>query len=146
MPASLRRLLEDGAKVTISNKIGNDGSIVSVRAVANEKPGLVPILARLSEADQSIQRAFYCDPAVHYVSKIPREGGFCGYRNIQMTVSYIREARAKGYKSFDGRTPSIFQIQEQIERAWDMGFNSHGRIETGGIVGTRKYIGTPEVG
>ena len=32
-----------------------------------------------------------------------------------------------------------------IERAWDMGFNVNGRIETGGICGTRKYIGTPEV-
>ena len=32
-----------------------------------------------------------------------------------------------------------------IEQAWDMGFNSSGRIETGGIKGTRKYIGTPEV-
>ncbi|KAF5864975.1 hypothetical protein ETB97_005862 [Aspergillus alliaceus] len=35
-------------------------------------------------------------------------------------------------------------LQDMIENAWDMGFNSIGRIETGGIRGTRKYIGTPE--
>ncbi len=32
-----------------------------------------------------------------------------------------------------------------IESAWDKGINDTGRIETGGIRGTRKYIGTPEV-
>lgn len=32
-----------------------------------------------------------------------------------------------------------------IEDAWDAGINLEGRIETGGIRGTRKYIGTPEV-
>ncbi|EEP79190.1 predicted protein [Uncinocarpus reesii 1704] len=31
-----------------------------------------------------------------------------------------------------------------IERAWDLGINSNGRAETGGIRGTRKYIGTSE--
>ena len=31
-----------------------------------------------------------------------------------------------------------------VEKAWDKGINSRGRAETGGIRGTRKYIGTPE--
>ena len=31
-----------------------------------------------------------------------------------------------------------------IESAWDKGINDTGRVETGGIRGTRKYIGTPE--
>lgn len=31
-----------------------------------------------------------------------------------------------------------------IEDAWDQGFNESGRVQTGGIRGTRKHIGTPE--
>ncbi|RYC63678.1 hypothetical protein CHU98_g2511 [Xylaria longipes] len=71
-------------------------------------------------------------------------GGFCGYRNIQMLSSYIVGARAEGTEQLGNRIPSIFRIQEYIENAWDMGINVAGRIETGGIRGTRKYIGTPE--
>jgi len=51
----------------------------------------------------------------------------------------------KGHETFGGKLPSIFQIQDYIEGAWDHGINVQGRIETGGIRGTRKYIGTPEV-
>lgn len=72
------------------------------------------------------------------------KGGFCGYRNIQMLVSQIVRAQATGHERFSNTFPSIFQIQDLIEHAWDMGYNAQGRIETGGIKGTRKYIGTPE--
>ncbi|RWA11147.1 hypothetical protein EKO27_g3963 [Xylaria grammica] len=72
------------------------------------------------------------------------EGGFCGYRNIQMLSSYIVGAHAEGTDALSGRIPSIFRIQDYIENAWDMGINANGRIETGGVKGTRKYIGTPE--
>jgi hypothetical protein len=72
-------------------------------------------------------------------------GGFCGYRNIQMMVSYINGAKSQGFDHFDGKLPTIFQIQEFIEHAWDHEINAHGRLETGGIRGTRKYIGTSEV-
>lgn len=41
--------------------------------------------------------------------------------------------------------PTIFEIQDWIEEAWDFGINAAGRVETGGIKGTRKYIGTPDV-
>ena len=72
-------------------------------------------------------------------------GGFCGYRNIQMLCSYIISVKFQGYQNINRRIPSIFQIQDYIESAWDAGINTQGRIETGGIKGTRKYIGTPEV-
>ncbi|KAJ1705426.1 hypothetical protein COH20_012385 [Aspergillus flavus] len=61
-----------------------------------------------------------------------------------MLISYIKECRIPGHECFSETSPTILQIQEMIESAWDMGFNSIGRIETGGIRGTRKYIGTPE--
>lgn len=144
MPSWLRRMLEDGAKVTITNRIGPDGSLVRVETIANETPHLVPVLARLSHLDGTVERAFYCSAEVLHVCKMHREGGFCGYRNIQMLVSYIQEADAYGAPHFPGRLPSILKLQELIEAAWDKGFNATGRIETGGIRYTRKYIGTPE--
>jgi zinc finger-containing ubiquitin peptidase 1 len=72
-------------------------------------------------------------------------GGFCGYRNIQMLFSYIVGVGFQGSEQVKHKVPSIFQIQDLIEEAWDMGINAQGRVETGGIKGTRKYIGTPEV-
>ena len=62
-----------------------------------------------------------------------------------MMISYIQAAQSEGHNFFRGRIPSILQLQDMIEHAWDMGFNLTGRVETGGIRGTRKYIGTPEV-
>lgn len=62
-----------------------------------------------------------------------------------MMSSYIVRSRSLGHHLFNDRVPTIFDIQEYIENAWDQGINSQGRIETGGIRGTRKYIGTPDV-
>ncbi|KAK2765902.1 hypothetical protein FQN54_007417 [Arachnomyces sp. PD_36] len=144
MPTWLRNLLEDGTKVTTSNQIGPDGKLVKVETVANETSHLIPILAGLCEKDSSVEKAFLCSPEVRHIFKLPKEGGFCGYRNIQMMVSYIQDSRADGHQRFPGRVPSIMKLQDMIEEAWDLGFNSTGRVETGGIRGTRKYIGTPE--
>lgn len=144
MPGWLRRMLEEGAKVTVTNRIGVDGTLVRVESIANETEDLVPVLARLSQLDRTVERAFYCSPEVRHVCKMPKEGGFCGYRNIQMLVSYIQDAEATGAEHFPGRLPSILKLQDMIENAWDMGFNASGRVETGGIRFTRKYIGTPE--
>jgi zinc finger-containing ubiquitin peptidase 1 len=145
MPPWLVKLLQDGAKVTVSNTIGPDGSLVRCETVSNETPNLVPILARLSEIDSTILRAFYCDSRVTHVAKLPKEGGFCGYRNIQMQVSYIRDAQAPGDHQFQSkRLPSILRLQDMIEDAWDRGYNTAARHETGGIRMTRKYIGTAE--
>ncbi|KAE8411467.1 DUF1671-domain-containing protein [Aspergillus pseudocaelatus] len=144
MPLWLRKLLEKGVKITESNTIAPDGTLRRHRSIENETTDVVPVLVRLCEQDRSVQRAFFCSPKVHQISKMSKEGGFCGYRNIQMLISYIKECRLPGHECFPEVVPTILQIQEMIENAWDMGFNSIGRIETGGIRGTRKYIGTPE--
>ncbi|KAF4412239.1 Ubiquitin carboxyl-terminal hydrolase ZUFSP [Colletotrichum fructicola Nara gc5] len=106
--------------------------------------GVINVLEQLLRQSRSTEYAYLCHPAVQHVSKLKKEGGFCGYRNIQMMVSYINGANAYGRDQFRGRLPTIFEIQEYIENAWDMGINAQGRVETGGIKGTRKYIGTPE--
>ncbi|KAM0223665.1 hypothetical protein ACHAQD_003305 [Fusarium lateritium] len=122
--------------------------------VAND--GVLPVLGQLLEQNATTQYAYLCHPAVHHISKLRREvlqdmghltntGGFCGYRNIQMLTSNIIAAKTPGSHHFGPAPPSIFQIQDLIENAWDMGINAQGRAETGGVKGTRKYIGTPEV-
>ncbi|OJJ41297.1 hypothetical protein ASPWEDRAFT_34819 [Aspergillus wentii DTO 134E9] len=144
MPSWLRRMLEKGAKTTQSNRITSDGMLSRHETVENETTGIIPVLAQLCEQDKSIQRAFFCSPKVSHIFKMPREGGFCGYRNIQMLVSYIQGSQSTGHEQFSGKLPTILELQDMIEKAWDMGFNSVGRVETGGIRGTRKFIGTPE--
>ncbi|MCJ1309982.1 hypothetical protein MMC25_003643 [Agyrium rufum] len=144
MPTTLRKQLEQGAKVTVSNQLSPSGKIIRVEKVANETAGILPVLAQLCGQDSHVSKVFLCHPKVTHVVKMAREGGFCGYRNIQMMVSYIQGAKSEGWEHFVGPIPSIFRLQDLIEEAWDKGFNSTGRIETGGIKGTRKYIGTPE--
>lgn len=145
MPAWLFKQLDRGAKVSLNNAIGPGGKIVQVERVANETPAIIPVLAQLCAQDHSLSKVFLCHPSVKHVFKTPREGGFCGYRNIQMLLSFVQDTKFPGYHHFPEHTPSIPLLQDMIEAAWDQGFNSSGRVETGGIRGTRKYIGTPEV-
>lgn len=145
MPSWLLKMLEKGPNITQSNKISSDGTLSKHVTVENEASHVIPVLAKLCEQDASVQRAFLCSPEVCHIFKMPREGGFCGYRNIQMLISYIKKTKTPGHEHFQRGLPTILELQDMIENAWDMGFNSVGRIETGGVRGTRKYIGTPEV-
>ncbi|KAH7390462.1 peptidase family C78-domain-containing protein [Pyrenochaeta sp. MPI-SDFR-AT-0127] len=144
MPQWLHDQLDAGPKITSINRIGRDGRLLKQEQVQNETPGLIPILAQLSALDRSVKDAYFCHPSTLHIGKTPREGGFCGYRNIQMLLSYIQGSKAQGYEEFPGRTPGILHLQDLIERAWDKGINEIGRVQTGGIRNTRKYIGTPE--
>ncbi|KAJ2900191.1 peptidase family C78 [Zalerion maritima] len=109
-----------------------------------ENSGMIPVIEQLLEQSQYLSTAYLCHLRVKHISKLRREGGFCGYRNIQMLISYIISARSQGREHFKNGIPSVFELQEQIENAWDKGINSYGRVETGGVRGTRKFIGTPE--
>ncbi|KAE8348366.1 DUF1671-domain-containing protein [Aspergillus coremiiformis] len=145
MPSWLRKILEKSAKITESNTIVPERASPRHHLVENQTTDVIPVLVRLCEQDKTVHRAFFCSPKVYQVSRLPKESGFCGYRNIQMLISYMKECRVPGHELFpESRLPTIFQLQDMIENAWDMGVNSIGRIETGGIRGTRKYIGTPE--
>ena len=145
MPSRLRRLLDNRAVLVSRTSIAPDGRLLRYKTADNEVANVIPMVSRLLQRDKSVKRAFICSSDVSQIFKTPGEGGFCGYRNIQMLISYIRGSKTTGHEHFLRRIPTIFQLQDLIERAWDMGFNSSGRAETGGISGTRKYIGTPEV-
>ncbi|KAJ5466751.1 hypothetical protein N7539_009480 [Penicillium diatomitis] len=144
MPSWLKHMLEKGGRTSKQTHITSDGKLARQTTVENETDKLIPIIAKLCEQDATCQRAFLCNTKVRHICKLSREGGFCGYRNIQMLVSYITKTQAYGHSHFPHGIPSILDLQDMIEQAWDMGFNSTGRTETGGIKGTRKFIGTPE--
>ncbi|KAL8734403.1 MAG: hypothetical protein Q9166_001601, partial [cf. Caloplaca sp. 2 TL-2023] len=146
MPTWLHRQLERGARVSLVNQISQGGQLVRLEVVANETRGVLPVLAQLCAQDKMLAKVYLCHSGVQHVFKMAKEGGFCGYRNIQMLnkVSFIQAARSQGHEYFPGRLPSVLDLQELIESAWDRGINTRGRVETGGILDTRKYIGTPE--
>lgn len=134
MPDWLYRLLED----------------VEKQHLEDAPSGISDILYKLLEQDRDVETAYLCHSAVRYVGKIKvgskDEGGnFCCYHNIQMMISYVNAAGVEGLESLAGSVPTIWEIQGTIEKAWDQGFNESGRVQTGGIKGTRKHIGTPEV-
>lgn len=111
-------------------------AIAAAETSNNTLSGVIPVLARLLDQDATIERAYLCKDFVDHIFKAQGEGDhFCGYRNIQMLL------RAHD----NGRRDSILKVQAMIETAWDMGINASGRTETGGIVDTRKHIGTAEV-
>ncbi len=89
MPNWLRKQLEQGAKVTIFNRLNPDGRLVRVEQIANETRGILPVLSQLCEQDRTLSRVYLCHPDVQHVVKMAKEGGFCGYRNIQMMVSFF---------------------------------------------------------
>ena len=106
-------------------------ALINAEVSQNKSTGVLPVLASLLKQDRRVETSYLCDDETTQVYKLPGEGNhFCGYRNIQMM---LREQH------------SIPELQDIIERAWDKGCNSHGRIETGGIRDTRKHIGTSEV-
>lgn len=144
MPEWLVKLLESDGERKLMNRVTSGGKLTKVTASANWASGILAVVAQLLEQDPKTEYAYLCQPDVLHISKLKREGGFCGYRNIQMLVSNMAPLKVKGYDKFEGKVPTIFQIQDYIENAWDSGYNSSGREETGGIKGTRKYIGTPD--
>ncbi|EXV05111.1 peptidase C78 family protein [Metarhizium robertsii] len=105
---------EDEMPSWLARKLAKGGQICT--------DGVIPVLAKVVGKSHSISYAYFCHPCVQHVSKLSREG----------------------HEHFQDGLPSVFQIQDLIESAWDLGHNSNGRLETGGIIGTRKYIGTPE--
>lgn len=146
MPESVLKKLREGESTRRINRIGRDGRIFTERVVENEVTELIPTIARLSVTSSlGPSNVYVCHPSVHHVHKGTSPGYFCGYRNIQMLVSYIIGTKAKGHERFEKGLPGILQIQDLIEEAWDREPYSLGRQETGGIRNTRKWIGTPEV-
>ncbi|KAI7319329.1 hypothetical protein KC315_g9777 [Hortaea werneckii] len=144
MPSSVRRhLIHDALPRTI-NTISKSGRLHQDLSIENETPDVIPILADLCATDPSTDVAYFCSPAVKHVRKIYCEGNFCGYWSMQMVLSYLQATGTLASDVPRTTLPNVPEMQETIEQAWSNGIASHGRIETGGVKGTRKWIGTSE--
>lgn len=141
------------------------GQLYRVNTLSNELRNIMPSIAYLlhclsantADPSPSFHTVTLCHPCIRHVFKTPSEGGFCGYRNAQTLCSFIAGTnwRAAGEQVLtrEGKwrakdtdmLPNVPELQQMIEAAWDLGINSHCRDETGGLVGRRVYIGSPEV-
>ncbi|KAK0813749.1 hypothetical protein LTR02_001405 [Friedmanniomyces endolithicus] len=141
MPDNVRRHLLNDALPHQINRLDGNGKLAPETVVDNETSGIIPMLARLCTEDEDVDTTYLCHPSVKHVNKLRCDGNFCGYWNVQMMLSYLQ---ASGALPGMRQTPNILQIQDTIEQAWSNDILPHGRQETGGIRGTRKWIGTSE--
>ncbi|RYP11757.1 hypothetical protein DL765_007599 [Monosporascus sp. GIB2] len=81
------------------------------RYVSSE--GIIPVIEQLLQQSPTTCYAYLCHPCVQHISKLRREVG----------------ADTPGAAQFRRKIPSIFRIQDYIEKAWDMGINAHGSCE-----------------
>jgi hypothetical protein len=145
MPYWLHKRLKEGPKIHRSKKISRSGRLTIHEAVEGETTGVMPVLKKLIGYDPKVHMAYLCHPSVAQIGKFYWEGGFCGYRNMQMQVSYLQNAKHPAGAYFPGRVPGVLDLQDMMENAWDNGVNSFSRLEVGRLKGTRKWIGTLEV-
>ena len=109
---------------------------------ANRLQDIIPILSLLVASDPDVESARLCTESTDHIFHLSGEGQhFCAYRNMQMLLS----SRYRHTDKHISDVPNVLDLQRQIEHAWDAGINTHGRIETGGIAGTRKHVGPSEV-
>ncbi|KAK5706709.1 hypothetical protein LTR97_001699 [Elasticomyces elasticus] len=141
MPEHVRRRLQNDAQPHQVNKLDRSGKLRAETTVDNETAGLIPHLAALCAKDEDVLVTYLCHPSTKHINKLRCDGNFCGYWNIQMVLSFLQTTGALPNVQ---QMPNILQLQDTIEQAWSNGILSHGRRETGGIRGTRKWIGTSE--
>lgn len=144
MPRDLYDKLKAGPRIIRQQTIGSDGRLKTTEHLEGYTPGLISKLAELSAADPSVEEAWFCHPSVQHIHNLKGQGGFCGYRNVQMQMSYIQLANVKAAGVLPKHAPTVIEMQDWIERAWDEGINDIGRAEVGVLKGTRKWIGTSE--
>jgi zinc finger-containing ubiquitin peptidase 1 len=146
MPDHVRKALLKDAEPY--RRIHSDGSRSREFYADNETRGVIPILADICNIDPMTKATYLCHPSTRHIVKIRCDGNFCGYWNIQMMLTYLNShhptLRPPSRDSRERPIPNILEIQDDIERAWDSDICAYGRVETGGIRGTRKWIGTHE--
>ncbi|CAO3571123.1 unnamed protein product [Mortierella alpina] len=111
------------------------------------------LLLEASKVQGVTRQAYLADPSVVFYQsdKTDRAWG-CGYRNLQMMLSYVVNqgvaARQDGSSPASGAAitiPTIEELQRQLEYAWQSGFDPPGAEQLKHKVeGTKKWIGTTE--
>ncbi|KAF9143556.1 hypothetical protein BG015_000402, partial [Linnemannia schmuckeri] len=113
----------------------------------------IRMLLETSLAQGVTQQAYLADPSVMYFQSDKTDRGWgCGYRNIQMLLSYVvgqldstAAVSTNSATRTTSNTPTIAELQRQLEYAWTNGFDAQGAVQLNHKVeGTKKWIGTTE--
>ncbi|KAJ7168151.1 peptidase family C78-domain-containing protein [Mycena crocata] len=118
----------------------------------NFTPGLIPLLKthlNKSHAAGNTRRATLCyDRAVLVNREVWDASWGCGYRNFLMACASLMDQTSQPlyFPLLDyPLPPSVRNLQQWIEDAWDAGFDKEGKRELKKLVGTRKWIGTSDL-
>ncbi|KAG9069022.1 hypothetical protein KI688_009912 [Linnemannia hyalina] len=113
----------------------------------------VRILLETSLAQGATEQAYLADPSVMFFQSDKSDRGWgCGYRNIQMLLSYVvgqtyatSTTSATSAAATTSNIPTILELQRQLEYAWTNGFDAQGAAQLSyKVEGTKKWIGTTE--
>lgn len=127
---------------------------------------LIEKIRELSRRCADVLDVHLCTAIDHYSSSAADFGFGCGYRNIQMMLSSVKQCemyrkalwgskckfhiikyKFKFSYFSDGpvHIPSIPKLQDLIEKAWEKGFDARGCAQLNGrLKNTRKWIGATE--
>jgi len=121
---------------------------------SNRLEDVLSVLASLLARSHKTKTAYLCTKAAAQLHRLESEGQhFCGYRNMQMLLSSLPSGSTTTSSTSTlphpdpmsrARKATVLTLQSLVEAAWTAGHNSHSRIETGGILNTRKHVGTSE--
>ncbi|KAG0285003.1 hypothetical protein BGZ96_010680 [Linnemannia gamsii] len=110
------------------------------------------MLLETSLAQGVTQQAYLADTSTMLFQSDKSDRGWgCGYRNIQMMLSYVVgqtdsiETTSTATTTTTPSVPTIPELQRQLEYAWTNGFDAQGAEQLKHKVeGTKKWIGTTE--
>lgn len=139
MPTEIRRQLVEGSSRRV-NRISRNGRVIEETIFPNQTSGVIPVLADMCALEPKTAATYFCHPSTRHIHKIQCRGNFCGYWSIQVLLSYLQAVNPAGPQEI----PDVLKLQALIHQAWDRGICPHGKVETGGVMHTRKWIGTHE--
>jgi zinc finger-containing ubiquitin peptidase 1 len=74
MPVWLRQLLEADGQFQMAHDTLRIGKTPNVRISENQVYGVVSVVERLLDQDQTTEYAYTCHPCVQHISKLQKEG------------------------------------------------------------------------
>ncbi|KAF9355783.1 hypothetical protein BGX26_006133 [Mortierella sp. AD094] len=135
-------------------------------ALSSDKVGISGLIAKakllldVSKTQGITKQAYLADTSVLFIQSDQSDRGWgCGYRNLQMMLSYVVNQTAVHCEDVHGTShrvsasrlishpiPTISELQQQLEFAWKSGFDPPGAQQLGHkVVESKKWIGTTEV-
>ncbi|KAI5364871.1 Putative peptidase C78, ubiquitin modifier-specific peptidase 1/ 2 [Septoria linicola] len=140
MPSDVRKSLIYGAESRTMQRIGSDGRLYKYRSIPNETAGLPTAIADLCALEEYTAVTYLCHPSTKHIYKIECDGNFCGFWSTQVVLSYVQHMDPEGPQAM----PHVIEMQDIIETAWKNGICAYDKVQTGGVMNTRKWIGTTE--